>query len=291
MLLVGEVKRQLGVDFSLEQIVATLSSLGFGCKPGSSAAEVMVTVPYWRSDIRLVVDLVEEIARIRGYDTIPTTMLSQPIPRQNPEPIIRLKRELRNRLSGYGFQELVTYSLTSLEMLTRLLPEAHSFEPMPLRVANPMSAELEYLRPNLRANLLAALALNRRHEDGAIKLFELGRVYHPRSGDLPLEPETLCGLLSGAKIRNSWQGGDKAVDFFETKGVVEGLLQQLGVTASFESGSDEGLHAAKQAAIVIRDSRVGVVGELHPKVLENFEISEAAYLFEIDLATLLPFTI
>ncbi len=308
----GEVERHLGVEFSLGQIVETLTSLGFECKRASSASEVLVTAPYWRSDIHLAVDLVEEVARITGYDRIPTTMLSQPIPMQNPEPIIGLKREVSRLLTGYGFQEVITYSLTSLEMLEKLSPDSGVLESTLLRVANPMTAEQEYLRPNLRANLLAALAVNIRHEDGGIRLFELGKIYLPRPKDLPDEREVLCGLLSGPKLEKSWQDRDELPDFFEAKGVVESLLSHVGVSACFEECSDESLHSTKQAEIVVSDEflnekyvsqavldrltgekgyRLGVVGELHPKVLENLEITEAAYLFEIDLVALLPFTI
>ena len=291
LLSTGEVKRILGVDFSLDQIVDGLTSLGFECKQSGSASEVLVMAPYWRSDIHLAVDLIEEVARITGYDSIPTTMLSQPIPRQNPEPIIGLKREVRGSLTGYGFQEIISYSLTSLEMLNRLSTRPYPVEPVPLRVANPMTAEQEYLRPSLRANLLAALSANRRHEDGGIRLFELGKVYLPRPNDLPDEPEMLCGILSGPRLEESWQGGDESLDFFDTKGVVEGLLSQFGLAANFEECSDHGLHSTKQAAIVIGGNRLGVVGELHPEVLESFEITGAAHLFEIDLIALLPFTI
>jgi len=286
-----EVKRVLGVEFSREQIIEVLTSLGFDCKPGSSASEISVMAPYWRSDIRLEVDLIEEVARIIGYDKIPTTMLSGQVPRQNPEPVRGLKREVGQRLAGYGFQELITYSLTSLEALERLSPERHEITPVPLRVANPMTVEQEYLRPDLRANLLNALSANRRHEEGGIRLFEAGRVYLPRSGDLPEEREVLCGLLAGPGREESWHGDGELPDFFEVKGMVEGLLSQLGVTASFEESSDESLHASKQAAVLIEGSRVGVVGELHPGVLGNFEIDETAYLFEIDLLALLPFTV
>ncbi|MBI3040476.1 MAG: phenylalanine--tRNA ligase subunit beta [Chloroflexi bacterium] len=290
LLSTAEVKRLLGVDFSLDRIVSALSSLGFDCQPAGSASAVLVTAPYWRSDIRLAVDLIEEVARITGYDRLPTTMLSQPIPRQNPEPVIGLKREVRHRLAAYGFQEVITYSLTSLEILNKLSPESHPLEPVLLRLANPMTVEQEYLRPNLRANLLATLAANRRHEDGTITLFELGRIYRPRTHDLPDEREVVCGLLSGSGLEKSWQGRDESLDFFAAKGVVEGLLSQLGVAASFEPGLDEGLHSSKQAAIVIGGQRPGVVGELHPRVLANFEIVGAVYLFEIDLVALLPFT-
>ena len=286
-----EIKRLLGVEFSLEQVVEALTSLGFDCKPAASASEVWVTAPYWRSDIQQAVDVIEEVARVIGYDKIPTTMLGQPLPRQDPEPIISLKQEVRRSLTGYGFQEVITYSLTGLEMLTKLLPEPFPLEPVPLRVANPMTADQEYLRPNLRANLLAALSLNQRHEDGGIRLFELGKVYQPRQNDLPEEPEVLCGILTGQRLELSWQGGDELLDFFDAKGMVEGLLRRFGVEASFEECDDESLHLSKQAAVVIGGNRLGVVGELHPKVAEAFEISGTVYLFEINVTALLPFTL
>jgi phenylalanyl-tRNA synthetase beta chain len=286
----GEVNSFLGVEFSIDQIKGALVSLGFDCQPAASASEVWVTAPYWRSDIHQPVDLIEEVARIIGYDQIPATMLGGPVPRQDPDPILTLKQDVRRSLVGYGFQEVLTYSLTSLELLNKLLPEPHPLEPAPLRLANPMTADQEYLRPDLRANLLAALSANRRHETGGIRLFELGRVYLPRPEDLPGEPEVLCGLLTGPRFEESWHGGGEMVDFFDAKGVVDGLLSRLGVEASFEPGEDESLHPSKQAAIAIDNNIVGVIGELHPKVLDAFDISGAVYLFEINLTALLPFT-
>ncbi|MDP2932274.1 MAG: phenylalanine--tRNA ligase subunit beta, partial [Chloroflexota bacterium] len=284
---VDRVKQLLGVEFSAEQIVKTLTSLGFDCRMTGSA--VQATAPYWRSDIRLPVDLVEEVARVAGYDKIPSTMLSQSIPRQNPAPVLSLKQKVRRHLTGSGFQEVVTYSLVSIDSIAKLLPEPHPLEPPPLRLVNPMTADLECLRPNLRCNLLPALAANRRHEDGSIRLFELGKIYVPRAKDLPDEPEVLCGILSGPRLDKSWHGGDEPVDFFDAKGVVEALLNGLGVTASFEKSSDESLHPGKQAALVVEGKRLGVVGELHPKVSEAFEITDPVYLFEVNLAELLPF--
>jgi phenylalanyl-tRNA synthetase beta chain len=175
--------------------------------------------------------------------------------------------------------------------MNKLLPEVHPLELEPLRVLRPMSVEQEFLRPSLRANLLAALEANRRHEEGGIRLFELGRVYVRRPNDLPDEPEMLCGLLAGPRFDESWHGGDEPVDFFDAKGVVEGLLGRLGIEADFKQGSDESLNPAKQAAIVIGGKKVGVVGELHHKVIEAFGLAESAYLFELNLTELLPFTL
>ncbi|MQY66726.1 MAG: phenylalanine--tRNA ligase subunit beta, partial [Dehalococcoidia bacterium] len=255
LLSTGEVKRLLGVEFSLGQIKTALVSLGFDCQEAKSASEVKAIAPYWRSDIGLAEDLVEEVARVIGYDRIPVTMPGGEVPRQNPAPIIGFKQEVRRDLAGYGFYEVITYSLTSLDLMNKLLPQPHPLEPEPLRVVRPMSTEQEYLRPSLRANLLAVLEANRRHEEGGIRLFELGRIYIRRPNDLPDEPEMLCGLLAGPRFDESWHGGDEPVDFFDAKGVVEGLLHHLGVEADFKPSDDESLDPAKQAAIVIGDKK------------------------------------
>jgi phenylalanyl-tRNA synthetase beta chain len=289
----GEVTRILGIEFSLDQIADTLTSLGFSCQTDGS--QIRVTVPYWRSDIKQAVDLIEEVARIIGYDQIPTTMLGEPLPQYNPEPVLNLKVKIRQSLVGYGFQEVISYSLIGLETLSNLSPEPASPEPMPLRVANPMTADQEYLRPSLRANLLTVLAANRRYEEGGIRLFELGKIYLPQGKNLPAEPETLCGILNGARVEKSWLDEDSLLDFYDAKGTVEGLFRHLDVAVNFEQGSDKGLHPVRQAAMVIEGNglkvKLGVVGELHPNVANAFEISEPVCLFEINVTALLPFTV
>ncbi len=285
-----KIKRLLDVDLNLGQIESALTNLGFDCQKKSDS-ELLVTAPYWRNDIRLEVDLVEEVARITGYDKIPMTMLSQPIPRQNPAPILNLKQEIRHSLIGLGIQEIITYSLVGLDSLNKLTPEPRPLENTTLRVANPMTADQEYLRPNIRANLLAGFFANRRHEDGAIRLFELDKVYLKRAGDLPDERYMLCSVLGGPRAEKSWYGGGEPVDFFDAKGVVESLFDHLGLRVEFEKSNDESLHPNKQAAIVCAGQRLGVIGELHPKVLAAFEIAEPVYLFEVDVSSLTPCTV
>ena len=286
-----KVKRVMGMSVSRDRIVNALTSLGFECQVEGS--RISVKTPYWRSDISQDVDLIEEVARIIGYDKIPTTMLDDPIPPQNPEPILSLKRKLRQCLVGHSFQEIMTYSLTGLEALSNLVPEHRPPEPLPLRVVKPLTADQEYLRPNLRANLLAALESNRRHEEGGIRLFELGKIYLPRENDLPDEPDVLCGIMSGPRVEKSWLGSGGAFDFYDVKGVVEGLLDHLDVAVSFEKSNDEGLHPARQAAIVIEDKdmkvKLGVIGKLHPRVADAFELVGPVCLFEINVSALLPF--
>ena len=282
-----KVNKVLGTSLTRQEIRGALSSLGFDCKPGPAAGEVLVTPPYWRSDIHLAVDLVEEVARVVGYDRIPMTMLSQSLPRQDTSPLLELKRSLRRMLSGWGFQEMISFSLVSREMLLKLTAQDELGKPVPLRVSNPMSEEQEYLRPTLRANLLSALAANRRFEDGGIRLFEIGRVYLPNRDELPDEPEILCGLIAGLREEKSWQSDNKLIDFYDAKGVIEGVFSYLGITPLMEPSRDEAMSPGRQAAIIIGGTEVGVIGELHPRVLSAFEISEAVCLFELNIEKLL----
>ncbi len=281
------LRRLLGVEFTREQITSTLTALGFDCQQ-TDKERILATPPYWRSDISLEEDLIEEVARIIGYDRIPTTLLSQPIPHHTPAPLQTLEAEIRHSLTGAGFQESLTYSLSGLEALNRLRPGTGRFEPLPLRVANPMTAEQEYLRPTLRANLLATLASNRRHEDGSIRIFEMGKIYLRREKDLPDEPVSLCALLGGPRNDLSWLGDGGPLDFYDAKGMAEALLRHLGIEATFTPGNDETLHPLRQAAITVRGKNIGVTGELHPGVAEAFDLEDTAYLFEIDVAVLLP---
>ncbi len=167
-------------------------------------------------------------------------------------------------------------------------------EPSPLAVVKPLTTDQECLRTSLRANLLTALAANRRHEEGGIRLFELGKIYLPRKNDLPEEPDVLCGIMNSSRVERSWLGGDGSLDFYDVKGVMEGLFHQLNLELSFAPGSDAGLHPARQAAIVVKKggktAKIGVIGELHPKVADAFELDGPVGMFEINVMELLPFT-
>jgi phenylalanyl-tRNA synthetase beta chain len=290
LLPVADIKRLLGVELEVSEIAETLELLGFGCRQTESNSQVQVDVPWWRTDVSCAADLAEEIARIIGYDKIPTTMLSSQLPRHEPVPMLSLRRQLRGILVGCGFQEVLTYSLTSLEMLSRLSPELRMIGPTPMKVANPMSREQEYLRTSLRAGLLSVLARNERYQEDDIRLFEIGKVFLPRERDLPQEKEMLCAVLSGSQRRLSWQGKEEPIDFFVAKGIVETVLSRLGLIASFEASEDESLCPGRSADVIIGNDKLGVVGELHPKVSEVFELSETAYLIEIDLDKLSSFT-
>jgi phenylalanyl-tRNA synthetase beta chain len=285
---VASAKRTMGVEYSLDQIVNSLTALGFECHADKANLSVTAKAPYWRSDINIPVDVIEEVARIQGYEQIPTTLLAQAIPMQKTAPLTALKRRARNIMVGYGFQELVSFSLTNMDVLVKLSPESKKPEPLPVHIANPASSEQEYLRPNLLAGLLVALTLNKAFIDEGLRLFELGKVYLNRNGELPDEPDMLCGVLCGPRAERWWQGASEPVEFFDAKGVVEGLLKQIGIVAKFEKSADENLHPLDQAAITVDGQQIGVVGELHPLVKEHFELTQPVYLFEINIPMLLP---
>jgi phenylalanyl-tRNA synthetase beta chain len=283
------VGRVLGLELSTERVQKVLESLGFGCKAAGTSGDLMVTIPYWRTDVRMADDLVEEIARIIGYDEIPTTLLSSQIPQQVPAPMLALKEQIRDLLVGCGMQEVITYSLVSQATLDKVDPQ-HKLGPA-LRVANPMSLEQEYLRTSLRPGLLATFASNEKHEKDGIKLFEVSRVYLHRANDLPEEREMLVGILGGPRLERSWLSGEDTIDFFDAKGILETVLNRLKVKASFQPAEDQILLAGKTAEVVVAGQKVGVVGEVHPKTAALFDIStQPIILFEIDLVKLLSLT-
>ncbi len=305
LLAAREVQRLSGLEVTIGEMLRVLKSLGFECRESGSDSQISVAVPYWRSDIKCPADLVEEVVRIIGYDKVPITRLSSPLPQQESKLSLAarqsdLKGKLRGILTGLGFQEILTYSLVSLEKLQRLSPKLELKIP-PLKVANPMTREQEYLRTSLRAGLLATLANNQKFEQAGIRLFEIGKVFLPRhpsviaseakqsqeERELPQEKEMLCAVLSGPRAELSWQAGKEPLDFFDGKGVVENLLNHFGLKASFEFSDDEGLFPVRGANIIIYDAGVGIVGDLHPRVAQAFELSNAACLIEIDMEKLL----
>ena len=304
-----DVERISGLKVNIDKVINILKALGFKCRERDSSSQISLSVPYWRSDIKCSADLVEEVIRIIGYEKIPITRLSSTLPQQESKlsPSARqsnLKKKLRNILTGFGFQEILTYSLVSLEKLQNLSPNL-KLKTVPLKVANPMTREQEYLRTSLQAGLLSMLAHNQKFEQTGIRLFEIGKIFLPLRSpaiatlsetkgkqsqvkrELPEEKEMLCAVISGPRTELSWHTDKGMLDFFDAKGVVENILSQLGLKVSFDISDDETLFPGRGAYIIVEDAKVGIVGELHPKVGQAFELSETACLMEIDLEKVL----
>ncbi len=278
------VKKVLGLELSLGEIKKTFTSLGFEIG-GETKDGLLVIVPYWRSDVTIEDDLVEEVARTIGYDRIPTAPMSSSIPEHRPQPLRELREQIRDILAAAGMQETISYSLTSLEALEKVNATKNSH--MPLRMANPMSNELEYLRTTLKSSILMTLAYNLRHKEESVRIFEVGRLYLPREEGLPEEREIAIGVFAGQRFPTSWTTRQVDMDFYDAKGMVEAMLGHLGAKPSFEPANDPALHPGKSANIMCGKLSVGVIGEVHPKVLERFDIEETPVaLFEIDIEAL-----
>ncbi len=244
----SRIRQVLGVDYPASQVKRTLESLGFEeaqepgglidlietleAGPSSERSDTFwLKVPYWRSDISIEDDLVEELARIVGYNSMPTTMLSGSIPHWQPQPMTQLKDTVRDLLAAAGMQETISYSPTTLQNLEAV--DALDESNPPLRISNPLSREWEYMRTSLRSNILNTLSYNRRIAQGeGIRIFEVGRVYIPkpeaRERDLPEEREMLVGVVSGPRFGASWIAQDSDMGFFDAKGFLEYAFRRAG---------------------------------------------------------------
>ena len=280
-----KIKEMLGMEVEIDQVKEIMDALGFTWETAGDG-DLIITVPYWRNDINIEEDLVEEVVRTIGYDSVPTTMISSPIPVQQPVPVMALRDQVKDLLAAAGFQEVINYPLVTLEQLEQVDQLGRTIRP--LRVANPMSSDREYLRTTLRASLLANLASNQGHSAGPFRLFEAGRVFYPRGGELPDERETVCAVLAGLRHKPSWLEDDSLLDFYDAKGVVEWVLDRLGVAANYEPSDHPGFHPGRRANIKVGDAVLGVLGEIHPAVTERLGLEQPRVsAFELDLNSIL----
>ncbi|MGM0839023.1 MAG: phenylalanine--tRNA ligase subunit beta [Bacillota bacterium] len=244
-----------------------------------------VTVPTRRGDITIEEDLVEEVARLYGYDNIPTTL---PVSAATPgvlTPYQAKRRKVRRYLEGAGLIQNITYSLTSEERAKQFALE----DGKAIRLAMPMSEERSTLRLSLVPHLLEALQHNIARSLPANAVYEVGSVFiGSDDAILPSEKERLAGALTGLWEQHPWQGEKKAVDFFVAKGILEGMFAMLGVSEeiSYTRAEKDGLHPGRTAEILLNGEGVGFIGQLHPEKLNELDLPET-YVFELSLTDLL----
>jgi phenylalanyl-tRNA synthetase beta chain len=279
------LKKVLGMELDSKSVESVLKALDLHYQQ-ENAGVFQVEIPYWRNDINIEDDLVEEIVRIIGYDAVPTTMLATPIPHHQPAPMTLLRERIEDVLVGTGTQEVITYPLISLEALRKI--NQYNEANLPLKIANPLSADREYLRPTLRVSLLATLADNWRRSDGPFRLFEIGRVFIHRPDDLPLEREVLTGVMAGRRWTSSWLTDESHMDFYDAKGVVCTVLDKLGISADFQPSDDPSFYPGRCARIMAEHNFLGMIGELHPDVRERIDLKpQPIALYELYLDELL----
>ena len=242
LLTTTRMKQVLGMEHSMEQARSVLTSLGF--RAMDDGESLSVSAPPWRSDITIEDDLVEEVARIVGYDSIPTEMLSTSIPHYEGQDLRDFRERVRDLLVRQGLQETISYSAVGMDLL-RKARVANSDEGL-LSVSNPMSREFKYMRPTLRASLRNTLSFNVARDARSVAIFEIGRVYLKQGEDLPDEPEIAAGLLCGQRTTEGWLSTQGSYDFYDAKGIVEALLGALDAQGEFRPQADGFLHPGRR---------------------------------------------
>jgi phenylalanyl-tRNA synthetase beta chain len=273
------VQRLLGIDIPAEKIADILRSLAFEVQIEGQV--VRATTPDHRLDIGEgavgVADLVEEIARIYGYDRIPETQISDTIPPQYGNPSLEREERVRDLLVGLGLQEVVSYRMTSPEREARHLPpETPPDDKSYFRLANPIANDRVVMRHSLLASILEIVERNARVRE-RISLFEIGPVYlASEEGALPEEQLRLAIALTGPRDLLTWHGGNvEQMDFYDLKGIIDALLGGLGLDkARYETAEHPSFHPGKSARVLLGETQVGLLGELHPKVHERYDLPE-----------------
>ncbi|MCM3619389.1 phenylalanine--tRNA ligase subunit beta [Sutcliffiella horikoshii] len=280
---VEKINSVLGTSITAEEVKEIFTKLKFEVSEDNES--FTVTVPTRRGDITIEEDLVEEVARLYGYDNIPTTL---PVSAATPgvlTPYQAKRRKVRRYLEGAGLIQNITYSLTSEERAKQFALE----DGKAIRLAMPMSEERSTLRLSLVPHLLEALQHNIARSIQSNAVYEIGSVFIGKNDAvLPEEKERLAGALTGLWQQHPWQGEKKAVDFFVAKGILDGVFSMLGVieTITYTRSEKDGLHPGRTAEILLNGESIGFIGQLHPEKLNELDLPET-YVFELSLTALL----
>jgi len=287
----AKVNEVLGTNIDNEQIKEILKSLNI-CIVEDIGSSVIVEVPPYRPDITIAEDLIEEVARIAGYDTIPTTLPYGASSKGQKTSGQKLRDKVIDNMSASGLVEVINFSFINKNNFDKLLIPEGDIRRNAIPVLNPLSEEQGYMRTTLLSGLLETLRrnINRRSEN--LGIFELGKVYLPQGfperSVLP-EEKWILGIALRGVLVSDWQNKGQQVDFYYLKGVIEDLLKQLKVSEiTFKSCQDNPFyHPGRSAYIYIANELIGVIGEVHPQVADNYDLPAKNYVGEIDVELLL----
>jgi len=273
----------LGTSLTEREVTDIFKRLQF--ETSVESGSFTVTVPTRRNDISIPEDLTEEVARLFGYDNIPTTL---PIGASIPGALTeyqKKRRSVRKYLEGAGLYQAITYALTSDKKVQQFALEKRN----PVRLAMPMSEERALLRQSIIPQLLEVVKYNAARQNDSLAVYETGVVFlETAQNELPEEREHVAGAITGSWVSHVWQGEKKPVDFFVLKGVLEGLFLKLGVSKDIEfaRGVMEGMHPGRTAEVLFNGESIGFAGQVHPQIQNELDLKET-YVFELDLSKLL----
>jgi len=275
----------LGTSFKQEEIIRCLKNNGMNIENVKNGI-IDITPPPFRIDIKEEIDIIEDIARLMGYNNIPVTVPITCIEESGKGKLDRLKRRIKEILIGSGLYEVINYSFMSPGSFDKLYLKPDNCRRNSLKILNPLRNEESIMRTTLIPGLLETLKYNIYHKNMNIKIFELGKVFIPKmSNELPCEKFMLTGVLSGLRYDESWNYKKEEIDFFDVKGIIENLLDNLKLYNKYylyPIDNIEYLHPGRSVGVLINDISIGYVGEFHPKVLDKYEIPKRVFLFDID---------
>jgi phenylalanyl-tRNA synthetase beta chain len=280
----------LGTDLDRDRMTSLLESIEFNIQ-GAGDEELQVRVPSFRVDVSRPQDLMEEVARLSGYNQIPTTFPVLPAQGTSPSMTMVRRNQVRDILGGFGFSEAINYSFISADSCDRILLDADDPRRQHIALLNPISEDQSVMRTTLVPGILEAAQRNIARQQNNLRLFEIGKVFLTQSeGPLPLEKEMLVGLWTGRRNHAAWHTRESACDFFDIKGIVQGLGLALGLgELSFTALTDDQCRytrAGHTARIVHSARPLGIVGEVAPQVVETYDLKQPAFIFELDLELL-----
>ena len=277
----SDLNQRLGIDLNPDTVIKMLSRLG--CDVEAADDSCTVTPPAWRFDLRIPVDLIEEVARLYGYDNIPllTSHWNSEIT-STDEATLNIN-QLREVLIANGFYEAITYSFIDEKTEKSL---ATGFTPVAL--LNPISSDLSQMRTTLIGGLLNTCLYNLRRQQNDLKFFETGLVFQETEQGL-LQTRKLALVITGAKNTEHWDNTSRPVDFFDLKGSIECLLELNSEERHYhwQRSDNEMLHPGQSASITVDNKTVGYFGALHPSILKKFGFKQDVYVAELDLTFLL----
>lgn len=276
----AKLNRLIGIDIAAEQVSDMLARLGLDVT--STAEGWQVVVPSYRFDISIEEDLVEEVARIYGYNNIPNLApMAGLTMSQHREARLPLNR-LKDALVDLGYQEAITYSFVDPKQQQLLFPEAKT-----MALPNPIAADMSEMRVSLWPGLIQAAVYNQNRQQPRLRLFEQGLTFIPddTAENGVRQTPVLAGLLVGTVTGEHWDMADKAVDFFDVKGDVESLLAIGGkaLDFSFARADISALHPGQSAVLLSKGRQVGILGAIHPSLLRKLGLKSQAYVFEVEL--------
>jgi len=281
------VNHLLGISLGVDQIRDYIQKLKFDWQEVDG--NLIVTVPSYRPDIEIEVDLIEEVARLHGYENIPAVLPYGDTTHGGLTKYQMFKDQIKEIMSG-SFYEIINYSFVSPRYFDMLQLAAESKLHDVIRVANPLSEEQSVMRTLMLPGLLDTVSRNLARKNSSLAFFEMGSVFYPREEALPLEVLKLGAVVAG-KLENNWLKQEIEMDFYYLKGIVENLLFKLGmVDLSWAAAEEPGYHPGRSAVIKCKGKTLGVIGEIHPLVRQNFDIKPRACAVELDMETLFELT-